>query len=309
MEYSGQFTRASYGNLWQTYNDMNVLNAELAMLLSLNVSQIRIDMAFDPWLEANTIYQNTQINLVNQIRAAGAKLTIADAGAQTYFNNPLTWAEFTAAWPNRVSTLASLFEPDYHIVIKEPSWYVPMISDAKTNPLLQEVSTWTSLLNELDATVKSVSPSTLTGVSGSFGDQDKQVLAAAPTVSNCDFIGIDTYNPANNPNIVTFINGLGSITQPIWLAEAWSSTNPFNSANAESDATWIQNESTFASSIDAYALNPFYSDCFVMYTQPTVEATLLSLYETSREPAYYAYQQVASGALKSTSLKLTVTMA
>ena len=291
MEYSGQFFRASYGNLWQPFNTADVQSADLQMLLSLGVQQIRIDASFDPWLQNNSQYIAQQTTNVNAIRTAGKKLVIADAGAQSYFNQPLTWAQFKAAWTTRVQTLAQLYQPDYYIVIKEPGWYVPMISDAKTNPLVQSISEWTTLLDTLDNAVKAISPSTQTGISGSWGDQDKTILAAVPPVASCDFIGIDTYNPANNSSISSWITKLGTIPQKIWIAECWSSTDPLHASKAQSDATWMLSEGAFATSINASAMNPFYSEPFAMYSEPTDTATILRNYQ-NREPVYYAYQNV-----------------
>ncbi|HZW58485.1 MAG TPA: hypothetical protein VFF30_19510 [Nitrososphaerales archaeon] len=61
-------------------------------------------------------------------------MIIADASSETYRNNPLPWAQFKEAWAERVQAIESLYHPDYYLIIKEPGWYIAMVSDARTNP-------------------------------------------------------------------------------------------------------------------------------------------------------------------------------
>ena len=149
LGFSVTLTAAGYDNI-QT-DGFAPAQAQLAMLLQSGASAVRIDIGYDAWLNNRQDIQADVTNLISQIRAAGKCLIIADAAAEFYRHNPLPWTQFQQAWVQRVQTLAGLYAPDFYVRVKEPGWYVPMVSDALTNPQFQDVTTWVSLVQQLEA--------------------------------------------------------------------------------------------------------------------------------------------------------------
>ncbi len=270
--WSIQFNSASYDNLENT--PQSAIQDDLNMLLQSGASCVRIDVGYDAWLLGNLTAQNELSGFVNQIRSAGKCLIIADASSEYYRQHPLTWSQYMQAWPGRVETLAGKYHPDFYIVIKEPGWYVPMVSDSKTNPQFQNSTVWTDLAQTLANAVLSVSPSTKVGISISSGASNQQFyvnfLKGVSAVSNITFIGYDIYGSNDFANTLYYISQVGS-TKHIWIAEAWSTDTPsivFSQDRASLDAYWIQVLYYFAIHIGATNVIPFYTDAFASYTQP-----------------------------------------
>ena len=196
--------RSSYGI--KSYNTMQVQAADIKMLLSSNVSAIRIDIGYGPWLTNNTAIIRAITSAVNLVKSSGKALIIADASSETYRSGgQLNWTDFKQQWIQRVRTLASLYHPYAYIVVKEPGWYFPMISDALTNPLVHSPYDWSNLTVSLINAVKSVSPQTIAGVSVAAYDlynssyyQGKvsfevRYLQLVEKIPSLDFIGFDIY--------------------------------------------------------------------------------------------------------------------
>ncbi|MCL5067025.1 MAG: hypothetical protein M1368_01565, partial [Thaumarchaeota archaeon] len=243
MQFSAVLNTASYDNL--EHNSLSVIQANLNMLKDSGVGSIRIDLGFDPWLLNNQTAINEMNAIVNNIRADGLKLIIADSAAESYRHHQLDWTQFQSAWIQRVKTLAAIYKPDYYIVVKEPGWYVPMVSDARTNPEFQSVSSWTNLTVALTEAVHSVSANTQIGVAISASSLDSQptfygqYLDAADQMTGISFLGFDIYTP-NGFNATSDYVHSSSPVKPLWIAEAWSEPSPpSNPAMENSDATWI----------------------------------------------------------------------
>jgi len=300
------FARASYGGPETSYNTVAVENADLNMLLSTNVRCIRIDLGYAPWLQNNQTAINEMTGLVQSIRAAGKCLIIADAASETYRKGgQLTWSQFLAAWAPRVSTLAALYHPDYYIVIKEPGWYVPFVSDATTNPQFQSVSVWLSLTQNLTNAVLASSPSTVVGVAIAansltqangkfFSDYLNQVQA----IQGVSFIGFDVYGQSDQTATQNYL-AQNPPTKAVWIPEAWSTADgaPLGGSPSQ-DAQWIQSTYNFVQSIHAAFFIPFYTDDFASYSlvgsgAPTNTAEILSLYQ-QRTPIFSALQTLAT---------------
>jgi len=303
------YPRASYGNLVTSYNNLAVEQADLTMLLSTNVQCVRIDIGYGPWLQNNQTAINEMTSLVQQIRAAGKCLIIADAASETYRGaGQLTWSQFESAWPQRVSTLASLYKPDYYLVIKEPGWYVPLISDAATNTNFQNLSTWLSLTRTLISSVQSVSPDTKIGVSiaaDSLNGVNAQgyvsFLNGLQQIPDLSVIGFDIYTESGFVATQNYLSANGSGGKAIWIAEAWSgdATVAYDASRAQLDTEWMQVLYYFAQHIGASMVIPFYTDLLASYslsgTSPTTPSQIVSLYQ-QRTPVFYEFQKViASG--------------
>ncbi len=282
------------------------------MLLSTNVKCIRIDLGYAPWLQKNQTAINEMTSLVQAIKAAGKCLIIADASSESYRNGgQLTWSQFLAAWAPRVSTLAALYQPNYYIVIKEPGWYVPMVSDATTNPQFQNVSVWLGLTQNLTNAVHAASPSTVVGVAiaanslaqangAFFSDYLNRVQA----ISGVSFIGFDIYGPSDQTATQNYLSK-NPPSKAVWIPETWSTASgaPLD-GQANQDAQWIQSIYSFALSIHAAFLIPFYTDHFASYSltanSPTSSAQIISLFQ-QRTPIFSALQTLIAAAIGSST--------
>jgi hypothetical protein len=294
MGFGALLATASYGNIF--HNSPQVITADLNMLQSTGIGAVRIDMTFDPWLKNNKTAISEMNSVVQTVRSDKLQLVIADAGAEAYTNGgKIPWAQFQVAWVQRVKTLASLYQPDYYIVIKEPGSYVSMVSDASTNPAFQSASSWLNLTSILASTVLSVSPNTKVGISVSGDTLNTtlyvQYLVGLKSVSKINFIGFDLYTASSYSSVQTFLNQFGTGGKGVWMAEAWSSTPPnaFNPANAQLDSGWIKVAYYFAESqIHATMIIPFYTNDFSQYT--SAGSISSPSFFNSREPVYSAYQ-------------------
>jgi hypothetical protein len=300
---TGEFLAVSYGNIVQASLNRSGASADLAMLYDANVSAIRIDLNYGPWLANNTTQIATYDYFVNNISANNKSLVIADSAAEYYRQHQLTWSQFKAAWIQRVSTIAARYHPAYYIVIKEPPWYFPMI---KGFPLYRpmNVSDWVNLTEQLVAAVKKASPNTKVGVAVS-GDVyhsssllDLNYMIAARKIPGLDFLGFDIYDANAWNDTQTFLKRYGSGGKQVWIAEAWSGTGGASGGIVENasreglDSEWIRTMYLFAESIHAQYINPFFSNLFASY-QPVPNNTYLpaSFYQ-NRTPVFYAYKNI-----------------
>lgn len=307
MNFTMQLGRASYGNLLRPCNTLEVLNANLAFCEGANPTSIRIDMGFDAFATNNTQAISNLDAIVSLIKAHNRKLIIADAAREYYWNHKQPWSQFAQEWIDRVGTLAQRYQPDYYIVIKEPGWYARMILDLQ-NPAVTTAATWVNLLDTLNKTVKNVSPNTKTGISidagalaptASFSDQQIQLMIDAPRLTSTDLIGFDLYVKNSYAVVQQFLEQNGSGGKEIWFAEMWSGTAAvaFDPARAAVDQRWIQAAYDFAVLEKASEMSMFFSDAMCDYSINTISdpQTLVSYYQTHREPSYSTYAAIIQG--------------
>jgi len=271
------------------------------MLLSTGAQCIRVDIGYGPWLSNDQATISLVDSVVDSIRSAGRCLIIADASSESYRGGgALPWAQFKLAWVQRVSTLAARYHPDYYIVIKEPGWYVPMVSDARTNPLFQNVSDWLGLTQSLTAAVLSASPSSKVGVSiaaDSLNHADAKFYASyldqAQSLPGVSFLGFDVYTSSGRSATMNYL-AQNPPAKAIWIAEAWSAPTPGKSNSPQSDAQWMGSIYSFAKQIGAQFLIPFYTDQFASYGFDTNPSDIVAAY-SRRTQVYYAFESLAKG--------------
>jgi len=290
---------ASYGIA--SYKNSAAQPADLSMLVSTGAQCVRVDIGYAPWLPGgNTSQKQLVSSVVNSMRSQGKCLIVADAASESYRNGGcLDWAQFKVAWVQRVATLAALYHPKFYIVVKEPGWYVPMVCDAATNPLFQSVSDWIGLTQNLTNAVRTASPKTQIGVAVSAGYTAidpafyGQYLDQVQHVSGISFIGFDIYSSSDQATVQNYLYA-NPPSKPIWIAEAWSNSNMTTSAQAQSDAQWMKSFYSYAQSINARMLIPFYTDLFSGYTVPTNSSALVAFYQ-GRTPVYTEFHNVVAG--------------
>lgn len=283
LGFSAFWPTASYGNI----NSVSPSNqqADLAMLVSSDASCIRIDPNYPP---ASPLTSDVQA-----VRKADRCLIFADAGEQAYYSSPIPWVQFQQAWIQRVTYFAATYKPDYYIVVKEPGWYVPMVSDATTNPDFQNASQWVVLTQELVSAVQQASPQTKIGVSiaadvGSEAPFYNAYLQGVERIPGISFIGFDIYNIPGFAFMSTFLSSYGTAGKSVWIAEAWSGTASVavNSSRATLDKTWMLVLYYYAVRVHAANVIPFFTDLFSGYSK--------SPNYGQRTPVFYEFQTLAS---------------
>ncbi|MGI0090251.1 MAG: hypothetical protein ACREBS_00950 [Nitrososphaerales archaeon] len=298
MIFGAQFTSASYANI-NSYN-LAALDANLNMLYSTNANAIRIDIGYAAWLRNNQTRIGLVTSLVNNIRSDGKILIIADAASETYSTTPEPWTQFQSDWIQRVKALASLYQPNYYIIIKEPGWYVPYVLDSTTNPQFQNASDWLDLTQQLISAVQQVSPNTKIGISVAASDISNQpqfympFLTGVEKLPGISFIGFDIYNIPAFTNTLQFLQQNGSDGKSVWIAEAWSGplSLALDPSRSSLDTLWIQVLYYFALEIHAQLISPFFTDFFSSYsTPPTTSQGLVSFFQ-NRTSVFREYQGI-----------------
>ncbi len=266
MNFTGFCEPCSYANLYS--HSLSQEEQDIMMLKGLGVTQIRIDLGFDAWLSNNQTAIQQDTATINFIKSQGLSLVIADASAERYRKVPLAWTQFKEAWASRIHAIAELFQPSYYLVIKEPGWYVPMVSDATTNPQFQSSSDWLNLTSWLVSEVQSVSPNTQIGISVCsnciFKSQSFYVPLLTQLPSPISFVGFDTYGNSDNTAMQNFLDQYGSNGKGIWNAETWS--GPTYNTNPNSDQYWIISQYEFDLANHVSEIMPFYSNDFATYS-------------------------------------------
>jgi hypothetical protein len=275
--FSAFYPSVSYANV-NTVSTADKL-ADLSMLQSSGASCIRIDLNYP---------------VLSGIPLTGNCLIIADAGSQSYYNNPLPWSQFKAAWVQRVAAIAWQFHPQFYIVVKEPGWYAPMVSDAGTNPLFASSSDWLALTQSLVNAVQAVSPNTKIGVSidasdrGVHGSFFVPYLQGVKQMQGIGLIGFDIYNIPGFTNTEAFLTQYGAGGKNVWMAEAWSGSASivFDSSRAQLDKSWMLASYYFAQHVHATNIMPYFTNIFASYSQ-TVDYS-------QRTPVFYEFQSLAA---------------
>jgi len=271
----------------------------------MGVQSVRVDIGYDAYAESDTAVISAIDGLVASIKGS-QKLVIADASREYYRKNPEPWAQFQTDWIARVTDLAGRYQPYAYLVIKEPGWYAAMISDAKTNPLVQEPSSWVSLLSELNAAVKSVSPGTLTGISttgtsvgsGAQAALYTQIMAGAAAMDSNDILGFDIYGEGDFNGAAGWLGSNSTGGKQVWVAETWSNTTGAAATGQEqTDAEWVEVAYDFCAMTGASLMNPFFTDSMCSYniSGQTTPATIIQDYETLILESYAVYRELIGG--------------
>lgn len=269
VQWSALLETAGYNNIFSETNAS--IFSDLAMLVTTGVSCIRVDIGYDTWLLNNATAKTQMGEIVNQIKADGKCLIIADAGAESYRGGgKLSWSNYRTKWIARVGDLAGLYTPNYYVVIKEPTWYNAEVLVPSTT-----ATDWNTLTVNLANSVLANSSLTKIGVAIP-GNQvnvtwQHQWLANVSTQANVNFIGVDVYgiNDYNNPIIA--LNSVPSpITKQIWITETGSTVSypANNTQQIKLDPNWIQTVYYYCLYIGCTNIIPFWTNTLASYNQP-----------------------------------------
>ncbi len=309
MSFAAMIVPASYGQVDYSYNTPQVLAGYLNLMESSGAAYIRIDVGYDAWLNGNTAVQDKLKSLVSQMRSDGKGFILADASAEKYrgLGNRLPWSQFKAAWVQRVETLASTFHPDYYVVVKEPGWYVPMISDVTTNPLVRDPSQWLGLTQNLTSAVLSVSPNTKVGVAIAADSLNQNPALYVPylnglsNTNGLSFMGFDIYTTTGFDVTHSYLATHGSGGLAVWMAESWSESSGkvvFDPSRITLDKKWIKAAYYFGEREGVTMMVPFFTNTFAAYnltaTSPADPAQIIGL-QQQRTPVFYMYKNITAG--------------
>ena len=300
--------RISYANIYQSYNTQPVINSSLGMLESTGSNLVRIDMGFDAFLANDTATTNAFDTYVKWINDSGKGLVLADSSAERYRSYPLTWSNFKQQWYIRDYALALRYHPAYFIVVKEPGWYYPMISDSSTNAQVYNATDWMVLVQNLVTAVHLASPQTKVGVAVAAFDLyddpayqgrtsfNVQFLQDCEKVQNLSFIGFDIYDIPGFDGTQQFLAQNGNGGKAVWIAEAWSAdgTVVTDPSRSTLDTNWIRALYYFGLKIHAQTIEPFYTDLFASYGTPPTDPSSLQQFYQNRTPVFNEFQQIIS---------------
>jgi len=292
IDYGADLDTASHGS--GSAYPLDVKLKQLSVLEEAGVDTVRITQAYDPFLDDDHVTINATDDLVEQIRSGGSKLMLADGGAERYWVEPLNWSEFTQAFVERVTDLASRYRPEYYVVVKEPIWYMAMNWSAPGGMLTESVSVaqWVSLTEQLCASVKNASPTTATGVSIALPYQESlDYLMGVQDIDEVDFVGIDIYRLRDLDVLETIDAGL---TKEKWILETWDGhpeTQEGQGWRATSAAEWITMISNYARSWGYAGISTFYNLylCFDYEGPPGDLGEFLDMLDW-RQESFYALQ-------------------
>jgi hypothetical protein len=298
----------SYSNVMQTNTTMDVVDAEVNGSLDLNADVVRIDLDYDAFLQNNTAAIAKYDSAIQQIRASGKLVMIADSAAESYRTSRPSWANFVADWETRVAFLSARYKPDYYVVIKEPGWYYPMIS--YTDWVLAQVVTsatpWIQLADILAQIVKTNSPQTKVGVSvpadslyHQKGSQTtmKDFFIGCAQLTDIDFLGFDIYDSNAFQDTQTFLQQYPKTGKESWILETWSDTTPdYNASRSPLDVSFLQLMYELAVRFNMTGMIPFYTNFFFSYEAVPTDTVGLITFYNGRTATFTGYQQIIANA-------------
>jgi len=272
--YGATLYSVSYGQIQLT--TLQKAKDEVQLMKNMGITYYSIHMSTDPFLFKQ--YPKIQIfdAVVADIKSAGGKVHIADSGAESYWNNKLTWEQMKTSWRARVSLIAIRYQPDVYTIIKEPAWYLGMIS----NPQAITADEIVNLSKELSQIVKSVSPNTkvlfvetvTAYVVG--GVIYNPILSRIVQDSNLDGVGLDIYGDDcgvdnNTPKISNTVNIIKSAGKEYWITETWAFTSSANCTNlSQTEIAWAEHISDYAANNNA-VVEWFYTQRFGSLQTPS----------------------------------------
>ncbi len=269
---------------------------QLQVLEEAGIETVRITLAYDIFLQSNQDRIDDLYTLISRIRDDGKRVMIADGAAELYWNEPMDWDAFSHAFIERVADLAARFQPEYYIVVKEPTWYM---GGRWTSPggMLTEMVTvdqWLELTRQLCDAIKAASPGTQRGIAIALPFPESQdYLMKADKLEGLDFVGIDIYSHRHIGTVEGYVQ---KITKPKWILESWDGhpdTQIGQRWRTRSAAEWIKMISHYAQSRDFVGLATFYNLwlCYDYGMKPRnfdqVRAAL-----DNRRKSFYALQTV-----------------
>ena len=280
VNYGATLYTVSYGQIQQT--TLQQAKDEVQLFKNMGITYYSIHINYDPFLFKQSDKIQIFDSIVAEIRNSGGKIHIADSGAESYWNNKLTWEQMKISWRDRVSLIAARYQPDVYTIIKEPAWYLGMIS----NPQAITADESVNLAKELSQIVKSVSPNTkvlfvetasaYVPTESLYSPVKIEILSRLVQDSNLDGVGIDIYgarcgNDDKTPQLTNVVNIITSAGKEYWIPETWGATAAaFSSCTnlSQTEIAWAEHISGYATDKNA-VVEWFFSQRFGSIQTPS----------------------------------------
>lgn len=180
-------TAISYSDMI-LYNYETEFQNELAALIELNVSTVKIDVRQE--IIDNNLTEFKQI--VNTLKSNGFKIMLTTYGysTPTWAYQNISFSEYTETLEDQAIALLEECDPEYLIIYPEPFGF--------STAYLKEIptiNTWVTTINNTVNSLHSLSNDTDVGIKLSFNDFSDEYNIFDPLWINStlDFIGIDYY--------------------------------------------------------------------------------------------------------------------
>lgn len=272
LDYGAKVYSISYAQLGSA--TWPAVQNELTLLRDMGIKSYALHLNYDPWIQNRP----AQITIVDQavawIKSNGGSVHIVDACCESLRNNKVTWDQMKQLWIMRITEWTTRYHPDALTTIKEPGYYLSMIS----NPEVLNITDVVSLDAQLTSIVKANSPTTKTVFADNMGGYvpglpgynslNAQMLSSIVQDPNLDVFGIDIYGKdCGNDNKTPFLNSTVNIAtsagKKVWIAETWGSTaGSLGNCSAQSEINWAQHISEYAVSKNISTVEWFFTQRF-----------------------------------------------
>jgi len=249
----------------------------LDAILEADPDIVRVTPSYEPWLfpewNASDELRGYMDRIVELTRGAGKGLMIADGAAEYYWENRLDWESFSDAFVSRVTDLATRYEPEYYVVVKEPAWYNGLSWSEPGGMLLSSptVSDWLELTDRACSAVKRASQGTVTMVAVIPGDasggdhfpESREYFIAAHGIESVDVVGVDVYSVADLLRVEGMLDSLTGEGKPHWILETWEGHPDTQDEGWRvwSHADWLALVSRYAQNLAFEGVVTFYNRC------------------------------------------------
>jgi len=247
---------------------------QLEVLHQAGADVIRVTQAYDPWIWArspnrtmrergNRLIRDTDV-IIAEIRGLGHEVMIADAGAEIYWREPVSWEEFKSAHLERIENLTRRYRPRYYVLVKEPVWYSGMSWGEPGGMITDSVSPemWVRHLEDCIATVKSHSPETLSAIAAvPFLPESRRFFRLSAEVIGLDIMGMDVYRLKDLDPMVEMRSEV-PIGKQAWILETWDGKpdeQDFQPWRERTGSLWVIMMSNLAKSQEMAGMVIFYS--------------------------------------------------
>jgi len=272
LDYGAKVYSISYGQLGSaTWSEVE---SELTLLKDMGIKSYAIHLNYDPWIKGHPAQIGTVDDAVVWIKSNGGSVHIVDACCESLRNNQITWDQMKTLWRMRITEWTIRYHPDALTTIKEPGYYLSMIS----NPQVLSIADIVSLDAELTAIVKTKSPSTTTVFADNMGGYveglpgydpiNAVMLSQIITDPNLDVFGMDFYGKnCAEDNKTPFLDSTIDIARNagkmVWITETWGSTaGLLGVCSASSEIKWAQHISEYAVSQNISTVEWFFTQRF-----------------------------------------------
>ena len=199
-------------------NYLEEFQDELALLLELNVTTVRID------IKSELLYNYTSElqGITNELKANGFKLMLSTYGYGLPIWNlqRVNFSDYAAEIENQAIQLIQLCDPEFLLIYPEPYGFSSAYLVDIPNP-----NVWATTIEDTITVLHSYSNDTEIGVNLSYNDFSNtsigiSIFEAIWEDTSIDFAGIDYYIiQANELELSTFLEKATVSTKELWITE------------------------------------------------------------------------------------------